>query len=225
MKFTIRTLAIMLLITWSVLTFAQEQNASPSIEASTASQDSSAVTAKPAPQVVKQASTEKSQVSTQTDRNEEFNVELLNTKYDTKILLGVLFVGSLLPAFLGKQYGWDMFHAPAFVLANFIVVIYALSVLFRSSPEHSVWMERLIAYLLIASGSLGTIWTRNKIMDWYSGSSWVFHGESARQILFKQIGQRFGMEAFAAALGGIFGWCGLFVMGVVELKRRNHVEQ
>lgn len=97
----------------------------------------------------------------------------------------------------------------------FVTLVASFFIVGGDSP---IWRYFWAVYWL-AAGALATIYSRNHIMGWFANSSFVYVGNNSRDLFWKQIGHRFGIEALAVALGLGLGWCGGFLLGLLELKK------
>lgn len=97
----------------------------------------------------------------------------------------------------------------------FVTLVASFFIVGGNSP---IWRYFWAVYWL-AAGSLATIYARNHVMGWFANSSFVYVGANSRDLFWKQIGHRFGIEALAVALGLGLGWCGGFLLGLLELKK------
>lgn len=125
-------------------------------------------------------------------------------------------VAALLAIFVCRAtitIGWD--YAVFVPTMAFVSLVASFFVVGGDSP---IWRYFLAAYGL-AAGELATIYARNRIMGWFANSTFVYIGNNSRDVFWKKIGHRFGIEALAVALGLGLGWCGGFLLGLVELKK------
>ena len=80
-------------------------------------------------------------------------------------------------------------------------------ILVASQKSRLLGLLVILAYFLV-SGLVFLKVPRSRIMDWYRSQTWLFMGTGPVDILFKQIGARITVEAFAFAVSAIGGGLG-----------------
>ena len=90
--------------------------------------------------------------------------------------------------------------------------------------DHPIVLYVLIAYIVI-SGLMMFGDIRRPLVNWYRSQGWVMAGNGPIDILFKQIGYRLTVEAFAFGVACLMGSIGGNIYIIMRARKVRSVEQ
>ena len=94
------------------------------------------------------------------------------------------------------------------ILAVILGLTLVTGIIFVSSPAARLTGLLVLAGYFFVSGLVFLKVPRTPLIAWYQSQGWFFTGTGPVDILFKQIGSRISIEAFAFVLSAIVGGLG-----------------